>query len=135
AGFDPHVVPDTPTQYGQPLQERSEAGLPYRIVGKRRQDHADATYPLALLRGRPDRPCYRAAQQRDGLPPLHSITSSAVAMSVGGTAMPSILAVWALMTSSNLLDCTTGRSAGFAPLRMRPAYTPSSRNASTRLAP
>ena len=33
---------------------------------------------------------------------------------------PSILAVWALMTSSNLLDCTTGRSAGLAPLRMRP---------------
>src|SRR2546430_4000265 len=24
------------------------------------------------------------------------------------------------MTSSNLLDCTTGRSAGLAPLRMRP---------------
>ena len=30
-------------------------------------------------------------------------------------------AVWALMTSSSLLDCTTGRSAGLAPLRMRPA--------------
>jgi hypothetical protein len=26
----------------------------------------------------------------------------------------------ALMTNSNLVDCTTGRSAGFAPLRMRP---------------
>jgi hypothetical protein len=34
---------------------------------------------------------------------------------------PSILAVWALMTNSNLVDCTTGKSAGFAPLRMRPA--------------
>ena len=33
---------------------------------------------------------------------------------------PSILAVWALITSSNLVDCTTGRSAGFAPLRMLP---------------
>src|SRR6476646_9197302 len=50
----------------------------------------------------------------------HSITSSARASSDGGTATPSIRAVWALMTSSNLLDCTTGRSAGFAPLRMRP---------------
>jgi len=30
------------------------------------------------------------------------------------------LAIGALMTSSNLLDCTTGKSAGFAPLRMRP---------------
>ena len=37
----------------------------------------------------------------------------------GGTVRPSILAVWALMTCSNLLDCTTGKSAGFAPLRVR----------------
>jgi len=51
---------------------------------------------------------------------LHSITSSARARSVGGISRPSILAVSALMTSSNLLACTTGRSAGFAPLRMRP---------------
>ena len=50
----------------------------------------------------------------------HSITSSAVASSVGGTVRPSILAVWALMTSSNLTDCTTGKSAGLAPLRIRP---------------
>ena len=52
---------------------------------------------------------------------LHSITSSARASSDGGTVRPSILAVWALMTSSNLVDCTTGKSAGLAPLRMRPA--------------
>src|SRR5215831_8016443 len=41
----------------------------------------------------------------------YSITSSARASSVGGTLRPSTLAVWALITSSNLLDCTTGRSA------------------------
>src|SRR5262245_48526705 len=63
----------------------------------------------------------------------HSITSSARASSVGGTARPSILAVWALMTSSNLLDCTTGRSVGLAPLRIRPAYTPACRKASVML--
>jgi hypothetical protein len=51
---------------------------------------------------------------------LYSITSSATESSDGGTVRPSILAVIALMTSSNLLDCTTGRSAGLAPLRMRP---------------
>src|SRR5262245_24726086 len=51
----------------------------------------------------------------------HSITSSARASSVGGISRPSIRAVSALMTRSNLLDCTTGRSAGLAPLRMRPA--------------
>ena len=47
-------------------------------------------------------------------------TSSAVASSVGGTVRPSILAVPALITNSNLFGCTTGRSAGLAPLRMRP---------------
>src|SRR3954451_24723866 len=49
----------------------------------------------------------------------HSITSSAVESSDGGISTPSILAVWALMTSSNLLACTTGKSAVVAPLRIR----------------
>ena len=49
----------------------------------------------------------------------YSITSSVTESSDGGTVRPSILAVTALMTSSNLLDCTTGRSAGLAPLRIR----------------
>ena len=35
--------------------------------------------------------------------------------------MPCALAVLRLMTSSTLVDCCTGRSAGFSPLRMRPA--------------
>ena len=51
----------------------------------------------------------------------YSITSSAVASSDAGRARPSILAVWTLMTSSSFVACTTGRSAGFAPLRIRPA--------------
>jgi hypothetical protein len=51
----------------------------------------------------------------------YSITSSAVASSVDGTVRPNVLAVSALMTSSNLLACMTGRSAGFVPLRMWPA--------------
>ena len=50
-----------------------------------------------------------------------SITSSAATSSLSGTVRPSTLAVWALMTSSNLVDCTTGSSAGFVPLRMWPA--------------
>src|SRR6266480_2973387 len=59
-----------------------------------------------------------------GHPTHHSITSSAVASNDGGTVRESILAVWALITNSNLVDCTTGKSAGFTPLRMRPTYTP-----------
>src|SRR5262249_53334201 len=88
------------------------------------------------LRARRHRPRRRrAAEQRDERAPLHSITSSAALSSLSGTMRPCILAVWWLMISSNLLDCTTGRSAGFVPLRMRPAYTPTCRHASRRLAP
>src|SRR5262249_41812221 len=95
--------------------------------------------PLALRRGRsrakiPDcgqlarllRPCRerprrrRAAEERDEGAPFHSITSSARPSNVIGKARPSDLAVFMLMTSSTLVDCCTGRSAGFSPLRMRP---------------
>src|SRR5262249_24911976 len=51
----------------------------------------------------------------------HSITSSAMASSDGGKVRPSSRAVETLVTSSNLVPCTTGKSFGFAPLRIRPA--------------
>ena len=53
--------------------------------------------------------------------PSHSMTSSARARIDGGTVRPSALAVLRLMTSSNLVGCWTGRSAGLAPLRIFPA--------------
>src|SRR6266511_2633705 len=43
----------------------------------------------------------------------HSITSSAMASTPGGKVRPSALAVFRLMTNSNLVGCKTGRSAGF----------------------
>src|SRR5215467_12891018 len=49
----------------------------------------------------------------------YSITSSARASSDGGTSRPSDLAVFWLITSSYLVGACTGRSAGFAPLRIR----------------
>src|SRR5437660_9877523 len=51
----------------------------------------------------------------------HSITSSAIASTPGGTVRPSALADLRLMTSSTLVDRMTGRSAGLSPLRIRPA--------------
>jgi hypothetical protein len=51
---------------------------------------------------------------------LYSMTTSARASSVGGTSTPSIRAACKFMTNSNLVDCRTGSSAGFAPLRMVP---------------
>ncbi len=50
----------------------------------------------------------------------YSITSSARASSVGGTVMPSSLAVCKLRTSSNFVGCMTGRLAGFSPFRIWP---------------
>src|SRR5262249_33046472 len=76
-----------------------------------------------------------AAEQRDELAALHSITSSAMASSPGGKLRPNALAVLRLITNSNLVDRMTGRSAGFSPLRIRPVYTPAWRYASLRLVP
>src|SRR6516162_9900059 len=103
--------------------ERCDAGLSFWIVGSGAHENANAPHPLGRrLRARRERPGHRRApEQRDELAaPHHSITSSALASRAGGTARPSIRAVEALMTSSNLVDCTTGKSAGFEPLRMRP---------------
>ena len=64
----------------------------------------------------------RAAEEHNHLPPAdHSITSSARSRIDGGNSIPNARAVLALIATCNRMDCTTGRSAGLAPLRMRPA--------------
>src|SRR5215471_6263084 len=49
----------------------------------------------------------------------HSITSSARARIVGDSSIPNILAMRRLILRSNLVGRSKGRSAGFAPFRMR----------------
>ena len=66
---------------------------------------------------------------------LYSITSSAPASSVGGTVRPSALAALRLMTSSNLVGCWTGKSAGWAPLRILCTYVAVCRDKSGKFAP
>src|SRR5262249_50202866 len=92
-----------------------------RRIAWTRVQAAEAIDPPGFLCTRRERPRRRAADQRDELAAFHSITSSARASSLSGTSRLSALAVLRLSTSSNLVDCTTGRSAGFSPLRMRPA--------------
>jgi hypothetical protein len=82
---------------------------------------------LALFGRRPPHRVVRPSSRRpktctepDISQPHHSITSSARASSVGGTSVPSVLAVCKLMTNSNLVGLRTGRSAGLSPLRIRP---------------
>jgi hypothetical protein len=55
----------------------------------------------------------------------HSINSSALASKEGGTVRPSALAVFILITSSNLVGCSTGRSASVAPGRQAALFTSS----------
>src|SRR5262249_17416081 len=98
--------------------EHCSADLPFRIGFGKRHQHAHPPHPVGLLRLRRERPRSRAAEERDERAPgRHSITSSARASSIGGTPMPSALAVLRLITSSYLVGCWTGRLAGFSPLR------------------
>src|SRR5262249_46983311 len=89
-----------------------------------------------LLAARRKRPRCRAAEQRDELAaPHHSMTSSASASRLGGISRPSAFSVLRLITSSNLVGRSTGKSEGFSPLRIRPTYVPACRCASGRLGP
>jgi hypothetical protein len=65
----------------------------------------------------------------------YSMTSSARVSSVGGTMMPSAFAVFKLITNSNLVGCSTGRSAGLAPLKILSTKAADRRNRSGRSGP
>jgi hypothetical protein len=78
--------------------------------GRSMVPHCDAT---ASARA----PRYRcAAEQRNELAAVHSITSSARASSVGGLSRPSTVAVIRVTTKSNLTDLLNQKVA-----RLRPA--------------
>src|SRR6516225_5612975 len=97
------------TEGGHEVHSVSERGVP-------QEPNHRHFWLLRVCRERPHRS--RAAEERDELAAVHSITSSARASSVGGTSRPSALAVLRLITSSNRVGCTTGSSAGLAPLRI-----------------
>src|SRR6266404_2522118 len=90
-------------------------------TGKAHREHmfsalpprTDIERPVRHVRFVPRRDSCAAANQH-----LYSITSSARASSAGGMMTPSAFAVFKLITRSNLVGCSTGRSAGFAPLNI-----------------
>src|ERR1700690_2199109 len=102
------------------MRKRGQFEFPCRIGRCKRHQHADPPYTICLLGARGERPKIRsrrrAAEKRDELAPLHSITSFAVASSDGGMVRPSALAVLRLMINSYLVGACTGSSAGFSPL-------------------
>src|SRR5262249_36864025 len=77
--------------------------------------HLRRLLPLGRER-RGERPNQRGQQEAAAV--HHSSTWSARASSEGGIVRPSALAVLRLMTRSNFVGCSTGRSAGLAPLRI-----------------
>src|SRR5215831_6266367 len=120
ANIDAEILAFNPSQLTKFLDECREIRLPRRVGRRAIHEHADAPNALArLLRARCERPGGRAAEQRDELAPLHSITSSAATSRPGGTVRPSAFAVLRLTIVSNLVAACTGRSAGLSPRRMR----------------
>src|SRR5262249_2478524 len=120
AQLDPDIVAVDPAELLEALLERRDKGLPFGIpLRTAARQETDPTHLIGLLRLRHKRPrrC-RATDKRDERATFHSITSSARAMSVGGTVRPSAFAVLRLMMSSIFVGCSTGSSAGCAPFKI-----------------
>src|SRR5262249_24021833 len=119
ASVDPDVAALRPPGLQQPLPECGGKGLSFLVALDMHHQQPDPPHALSQLRPRREGPrCRRAANERDKRAAPHSITSSASASSFGGISRPSALAVLRLMTKSNLVGCTTGKSLGLAPLRI-----------------
>ena len=115
----------------QPLQERPDAGLKFRIVRGCGQEHADAPHPLGLLRARRERPRRRrAAEQRDELAPPHgehggSLPGAAADHTQLGTAK--VQAVWRIRSLPGKgqpvlgadLSCSEEMTENLGPPRIR----------------
>src|SRR6266536_2517074 len=76
AVVDLEVPSDCPSEIAESLPERLEITFGSRVVAADAQQHADPPHSLGLLRPRRERPSSHAAEKRNELPPLHSITSS-----------------------------------------------------------
>jgi len=82
---------------------------------------APATRPPSARRNAPAVACIRKLGFGLGGPAIvgdHSITLSARVNSDAGIVRPSAFAVLTLITNWNFVGCSTGKSAGLAPLRI-----------------
>src|SRR5215472_7231468 len=93
-------------------------------------------FGLVLDSARRERPAKRrAAEEGDELASFHSITSSARNVTDGGIVRFSAFAAFMSIKSSNLAGCSTGRSAGFAPLKILSMYSAARRWVASKLGP
>src|SRR5215469_724715 len=110
------VVPFDITEVAHPAHEFLAEWI---VVWGSRADVPDTRRLARLLRAGRERPRQgRAADERDKLASLHSITSSARTINVIGTWSPIALAALRLRISSNFVGCSTGRLEGLAPRRI-----------------
>ena len=104
-------------EVAKPLAERLQlAPVSGSRGGSQQTDPGNLCHPLRAQRQWPRE--RRATNKRNELPPSHSITSLAWARSRGGTVSPKALAVFKLITNSNLVGCSTAKSAVLVPLRI-----------------
>src|SRR5262249_23545677 len=104
-----------PPQFLKALPKSRKPGAPVQIGVSVAPSHQGAN---PSLRARRERPRSCPAEQRDERAAPHSITSSTSESRLSEILTPSAFAVFMLITSSNLTTCCTGKSAGFAPLRI-----------------
>src|SRR5438128_672011 len=122
------------------LERQSERPQILRLLTAGRQIVVDPRWRHALLVVRPllrgrasgDQPEDR---QHRGHAPPHWITRSARVSSDEGIARPRALAAWRFTKSSKRAGCSTARSTGRAPRRIRSTRTAIRRNASVQVGP
>src|SRR5262249_43379212 len=129
--FDEHILAFGISEGAQTLAKR----LPFRAVGG--AENTNPPYLASLLRLSGERRGkYHRTRASEERPSIHYwMTSSARPSTDGGIVRPRALAVLRLMTNSNFVGCSTGKSAGLAPLRILSTYVAARRNKEERLAP
>src|SRR6185369_431440 len=113
--LDLDVAPLDITEIAQALAKNAQGRLQ---IGD--GEHAQPRQ-LGLLRLR-ERRRAKGGKRKYHFAPLHSITLSARSRMDCGIATPISFAVFLLITSSNLVGCSTGRSPGLAPLKILSTY-------------
>ena len=117
-----NVLPLQPAEIVHPLLERriGFGGTGYRSE-RHPPDATDGRGRLSLAEPVRDEQA-DAACQHERAPRDHWITSSARSSIAFGMVIPSAFAVLRLITRSNLVACSTGRSAGLAPFNILSTY-------------
>ena len=133
--FESYVLPPN---IAEPVQ-RIEKFLRRLKAGKEKSDLSNICSLLLRLDTQAKRREQDAYDQAGHWPltsdDYHRITLSALASTLGGMVKPICLAALRLMTNSNFVGCSTGRSAGLAPLSILSTYVAARLSRSLMLAP